>query len=210
MNAFKTQQARWAKGLMQTAKKILPRLLRADLPGAVKAEAFFHLTANVTYPLMVVFSALLLPAMIVRFYQGWFQMLLIDLRFSWRRAVRSPAFTCRRSARSIPRAGFAAFSICRSSLAVGIGLSVRQCQGSSRSYLRPPVGVCAHAEIQYCGPVGFVAIETLPQPRRLDSLRGGGTRALFLGRNLVRDSERKLRDGCRFCSCLCGLPLLPA
>src|SRR5579862_9570612 len=61
MNAFKTQQARWAKGLMQTAKKLLPRLLRADLPGAVKAEAFFHLTANVTYPLMVVFSALLLP-----------------------------------------------------------------------------------------------------------------------------------------------------
>ena len=54
MNAFKTQQARWAKGLMQTAKKLLPRLLRADLPGAVKAEAFFHLTANVTYPLMVV------------------------------------------------------------------------------------------------------------------------------------------------------------
>src|SRR6202043_3037064 len=26
MNAFKAQQARWAKGLMQTAKKILPRV----------------------------------------------------------------------------------------------------------------------------------------------------------------------------------------
>ena len=30
MNAFKAQQARWAKGLMQTAKKILPRVLRSN------------------------------------------------------------------------------------------------------------------------------------------------------------------------------------
>ncbi len=28
---------------------------------------------------MVVMSALLMPAMICRFYQGWFQMLLIDV-----------------------------------------------------------------------------------------------------------------------------------
>ena len=41
MNAFKSQQARWAKGLMQTAKKILPQVMRADIPARVKAEAFF-------------------------------------------------------------------------------------------------------------------------------------------------------------------------
>ena len=70
MNAFKSQQARWAKGLMQTAKKILPRVLRSDMPAAVKAEAVFHLTANISYPLMVFMSIILLPAMIVRFYQG--------------------------------------------------------------------------------------------------------------------------------------------
>ena len=79
MNAFKSQQARWAKGLMQTAKKILPRVMRSDVPTAVKAEAFFHLTANISYPLMVFMSMILLPAMIVRFYQGWFQVLVIDL-----------------------------------------------------------------------------------------------------------------------------------
>jgi hypothetical protein len=45
----------------------------------VKAEAFFHLTANISYPLMIVLSTMLLPCMIVRFYQGWFQMLIIDL-----------------------------------------------------------------------------------------------------------------------------------
>jgi hypothetical protein len=45
----------------------------------VKAEAFFHLTPNIGYPLMVVVSALMLPVMIVRFYMGWLEMLLIDL-----------------------------------------------------------------------------------------------------------------------------------
>ena len=79
MTAFKTQQARWAKGLIQTAKKILPRVLKSDQPFRVKMEAWYHLTANLSYPLMIVLSVLLMPAMIIRFYQGWFQMLYIDL-----------------------------------------------------------------------------------------------------------------------------------
>jgi cellulose synthase/poly-beta-1,6-N-acetylglucosamine synthase-like glycosyltransferase len=79
MTAFKTQQARWAKGLIQTGKKILPRVLRSDAPLHTKIEAWYHLTANLSYPLMIVLSVLLLPAMIIRFYQGWFQMLYIDL-----------------------------------------------------------------------------------------------------------------------------------
>ncbi|HEV2349718.1 MAG TPA: cellulose synthase family protein [Terriglobia bacterium] len=79
MNAFKTQQARWAKGLTQTAKKLLPIIWRSDQPLFIKVEATLHLTANFAYPLMVVFSIILLPAMIVRFYQGWFQMLYLDL-----------------------------------------------------------------------------------------------------------------------------------
>jgi len=41
------------QGLMQTAKKILPRVMKSDAPLALKAEAFFHLTANISYPLMV-------------------------------------------------------------------------------------------------------------------------------------------------------------
>ena len=50
MTAFKTQQARWAKGLMQTGKKILPQVLKSDVPRHVKLEAWFHLTANLSYP----------------------------------------------------------------------------------------------------------------------------------------------------------------
>ena len=79
MTAFKTQQARWAKGLIQTGKKILPRVLKSDMPWHTKLEAWYHLTANISYPLMIVLSVLLMPAMIIRSWQGYVQMLLIDL-----------------------------------------------------------------------------------------------------------------------------------
>jgi cellulose synthase/poly-beta-1,6-N-acetylglucosamine synthase-like glycosyltransferase len=78
MTAFKTQQARWAKGLIQTGKKILPRVMKSDAPWHTKLEAWYHLTANLSYPLMIVLSTLLMPAMIIRSYQGWVQMMLID------------------------------------------------------------------------------------------------------------------------------------
>lgn len=78
MTAFKTQQARWAKGLIQTSIKVLPQVFRSNTSRRNKIESVYHLTANMSYPLMVVMTALLIPCMIVRFYQGWFQMLLID------------------------------------------------------------------------------------------------------------------------------------
>jgi len=79
MHGFQVQQSRWAKGLTQVAKKLLPTILRAKLPLRMKIEAFLHLTPNISYPLMIVVSALLLPVMIVRFYMGPFQMLYVDL-----------------------------------------------------------------------------------------------------------------------------------
>jgi hypothetical protein len=79
MHGFQVQQSRWAKGLTQCAKKLLPSLLKAKIPTRVKVEAFLHLTPNISYPLMIVISALMLPVMIVRFYMGVWQMLLLDL-----------------------------------------------------------------------------------------------------------------------------------
>jgi len=79
MNAFKSQQHRWAKGSIQTCRKLLPLILQSDLPFKVKAEAFFHLTANFNYVLMVILSILMFPAMVVRYNMGWSEMLLIDL-----------------------------------------------------------------------------------------------------------------------------------
>ena len=79
MNSFKSQQHRWAKGSIQTCRKLLPRILQSDLPLAVKAEAFFHLSANFNYLLMALLSVLMFPAMWVRYNMGWYEMLLIDV-----------------------------------------------------------------------------------------------------------------------------------
>jgi cellulose synthase/poly-beta-1,6-N-acetylglucosamine synthase-like glycosyltransferase len=79
MNSFKTQQCRWAKGAMQVCKKVLLRVLRGKFDAAEKLEAWYHLTGNISYPLMVLLSLVLFPAMIVRYNQGWFELLTIDL-----------------------------------------------------------------------------------------------------------------------------------
>ena len=129
MNAFKSQQARWAKGLMQTAKKILPRVLRSNEPAAVKAEAFFHLTANISYPLMVVMSIILLPAMIVRFYQGWFQVLAIDLPLFLASTCSISSFYLAAERALYPKTWKRTFLYLPFVMAVGIGLSVRNAWG---------------------------------------------------------------------------------
>jgi hypothetical protein len=65
MEALKSQQRRWVKGSIQTARKILPRLLRAPLPAAVKLEALVHLTNNLADPLLLLLGLLMLPVLTV-------------------------------------------------------------------------------------------------------------------------------------------------
>ena len=125
MNAFKSQQARWAKGLMQTAKKVLPRVMRSDAPSEVKAEAFFHLTANISYPLMVFLSIILLPAMIVRFYQGWFQVLTIDLPLFLASTCSISSFYLAAERAFYPKTWKRTFLYLPFVMAMGIGISVR-------------------------------------------------------------------------------------
>jgi len=125
MNAFKAQQARWAKGLIQVAKKILPRVFRSDQPWKVKAEAFFHLTANISYPLMILLSTMLLPAMIVRFYQGWFQMLVIDLPLFLASTCSISSFYLVAQRTLHPKTWKRTFFYLPFVMALGIGIAVR-------------------------------------------------------------------------------------
>jgi GT2 family glycosyltransferase len=53
MDAFKQQQFRWAKGAMQTLRKLLPRLWQADIPWRVRLEASVHLVSYVVHPMML-------------------------------------------------------------------------------------------------------------------------------------------------------------
>jgi hypothetical protein len=79
MNAFKTQQQRWAKGSVQVCRKLLPRVLASDLPWREKVEATFHLTANLAYPLLLLLIGLMFPAMLLRYNMGWAEMIVVDV-----------------------------------------------------------------------------------------------------------------------------------
>jgi cellulose synthase/poly-beta-1,6-N-acetylglucosamine synthase-like glycosyltransferase len=79
LDAFKTQQRRWAQGSIQTGLKVLPRLLRSRLPLATKIEALFHLTGNGAYLLMLLLAVLMVPAMRIRSDLGMWAMLAVDL-----------------------------------------------------------------------------------------------------------------------------------
>jgi cellulose synthase/poly-beta-1,6-N-acetylglucosamine synthase-like glycosyltransferase len=124
MTAFKTQQARWAKGLIQTGKKILPRVLKSDQPFRVKLEAWYHLTANLSYPLMVILSVLLLPAMVIRFYQGWFQMLYIDIPLFLASTFSISSFYLVSQRELFPRTWPRAILYVPFLMAIGIGLTI--------------------------------------------------------------------------------------
>jgi cellulose synthase/poly-beta-1,6-N-acetylglucosamine synthase-like glycosyltransferase len=123
MNAFKSQQFRWAKGSVQTCRKLLPRILKSKLPLGVKAEAFFHLTANFNYPLMCILSVLMFPSMVIRYNMGWYEMLLIDvpLFFAATFSVCNFYMVCQRE---IHRDWLARVKYLPFLMSIGIGLSI--------------------------------------------------------------------------------------
>jgi cellulose synthase/poly-beta-1,6-N-acetylglucosamine synthase-like glycosyltransferase len=80
MNAFKSQQRRWAKGLVQVGIKMLGRIWRDPrLPRRVKLEQFFRLTGNLAAPLVIVLALINLPVLIVRYNQGLFHLFVFDV-----------------------------------------------------------------------------------------------------------------------------------
>ena len=79
INAFKAQQRRWAKGVMQVGLKLYRRIWNSPLPLRVKLEMFFRLTGNISYPLMIVASFMQFPLLLVRYNQGLHQLMMLDV-----------------------------------------------------------------------------------------------------------------------------------
>jgi cellulose synthase/poly-beta-1,6-N-acetylglucosamine synthase-like glycosyltransferase len=78
MNSFKGQQYRWAKGSVQTARKLLGQVLRAPVGYKVKTEAVFHLTNNLAYVFLLALAALQLPNMWIRRQMEHPELLMLD------------------------------------------------------------------------------------------------------------------------------------
>jgi hypothetical protein len=123
MDGFKTQQHRWAKGSIQTARKLLGRIFRSPFRVAVKLEAFVHLTANCAYPLMVLLSLLIFPTMMIRSGRSGLSLMLVDLPlFICATTSVTSLYLC--SQKELGRSLGKALLLIPALMAVGIGLSV--------------------------------------------------------------------------------------
>jgi len=85
INAFKSQQFRWAKGSIQTAKKLIPQIFASELSFSHKIQSFIHLTHYMIHPLMCSVALLTVPMILMRpnfhsrvFYFLWMIMLLFS------------------------------------------------------------------------------------------------------------------------------------
>ncbi|HCF62212.1 MAG TPA: glycosyl transferase family 2 [Myxococcales bacterium] len=171
INAFKGQQHRWAKGSIQTARKLLPTILRAKLPFRIKQEAFFHLTNNVAFLLMVVLSLLMPLSMVIRFRHGWYGVLLLDFPF-FILATASVCFFYVASQREVGGNWGARMKYLPFLMSLGIGLSVNNAKAVLEALLNqqsgfvrtPKLGVvnkgekAAATKTKYRGKLNFVPL----------------------------------------------------
>ncbi|MEE8460330.1 MAG: glycosyltransferase family 2 protein, partial [Phycisphaerales bacterium] len=65
VSAFLTQQHRWNKGLIQTAIKLMPRIMTSGAPMKTKLEAWFHLTSPLVHVAIILLALLAAPALLL-------------------------------------------------------------------------------------------------------------------------------------------------
>ena len=107
INALKTQQFRWTKGAIETAKKILPLVWRSKIPLRVKLQATFHLTNNLVFPFILLAAILNVPLIFIKnsgSHEAYFAILSLfvlafvssflfylysqkDIRTDWRKKI---------------------------------------------------------------------------------------------------------------------------
>lgn len=134
MNAFKAQQHRWAKGSIQVARKLLPRILRSSQPLKVKLEALVHLTGNLGYPLLVTLALMAPFALHRRAELGLHQTLVIDLPF-FLGATLSVSVFYLLSQRELGRSALERWATLPVVLAVGIALAVNNSRATVEALL---------------------------------------------------------------------------
>ncbi len=63
--AYKRQQARWARGTLQTVRKLMPAILRSKLTWHAKLAAWMHLSGYFVHPLILIIT-LTMPVLLIR------------------------------------------------------------------------------------------------------------------------------------------------
>ena len=152
--------------------KLLPaHPASADLPWRVKVEAFLHLTPNISYPLMIVVSALMLPVMIVRFYMGVWQMVFLDLPLIVASFWSISAFYVIAQRELYPKNWKRSILLLPMLMAVGVALTIINTRAVLEALFGVRDGFCAHAEVRHRRPADEAGSEEVPAPQRLAAVR---------------------------------------
>ncbi|MEX0737264.1 MAG: glycosyltransferase family 2 protein, partial [Bacteroidota bacterium] len=80
VGALKSQQFRWTKGAIETARKMLPEVWKAKIPLRVKIHSTFHLTNNIVFPFILLAGLLNVPLMFIKHrggHEAYFAMMSI-------------------------------------------------------------------------------------------------------------------------------------
>jgi cellulose synthase/poly-beta-1,6-N-acetylglucosamine synthase-like glycosyltransferase len=169
INGFKSQQRRWTKGAIQTGVKLLRRIWSARIPRKVKIEATFHLSNNLAYPLMLILSLAMWPALQVRMKFGLMNQFLWDLPVLLAATASVSAFyVC--SQVEIRRGLAKALLYLPALMALGIGLSVSNSRavleglfGGTGEFVRTPKGRAADRRsalggVKYSAPTSWTPL----------------------------------------------------
>ncbi|MCI0448731.1 MAG: glycosyltransferase family 2 protein [Chlorobi bacterium] len=66
INSLKSQQFRWTKGAIETAKKMLFRVWGSGVPLKTKIMCTFHLTNNIVFPFILIACLLNMPIVLIK------------------------------------------------------------------------------------------------------------------------------------------------
>lgn len=122
ISAFRAQQYRWAKGTIQCARKLMRRVLSAELSRSQRIEAVFHLTPHLAYPAMMLLTMLILPAVLLVPRSDIATLLAIDLPLCFG-ATGSIAVFYATAERAQGRSAWSAIKKLPAIIALGAGLS---------------------------------------------------------------------------------------
>ena len=123
MDGFKSQQHRWAKGSIQTCKKMLGTVWKSDMPLLIKLEATAHLTANFAYLLLILVLVLIFPGMMPP--MSWQSAVFLHIPIFVLASVSVCVFyTCAQVARNPQGGWLREVMLMPMLLALGIGMSI--------------------------------------------------------------------------------------
>ena len=154
-------------------------MLASELPWREKVEATFHLTANLAYPLMVLLSALMFPAMLLRYNMGWAEMIVVDVPIFLAATASVCTFYALSQKEQFASGWKRKLRYIPAVLGIGVGISINNALAVIEGLLRQVLRVRPHAEVRDRGGERHLEAEGLQGQVQLGALRRARARRLL-------------------------------